>query len=136
MNKQTSLWIDNHKEDLIEACRKVLRHRSVKDLKSADPSKGIPFGKGIRNCLDEVLLMAHSLGFETQNLDGYCGCVDYGEGEEQLGILSHLDVVPEGTGWTYPPYDAQIHDGRIWGRGALDDAGKDIRDQSADSGYR
>ena len=27
--------------------------------------------------------------------------------------MAHLDVVPEGTGWTYPPYGAEIHDGAM-----------------------
>ena len=49
--------------------------------------------------------------------------MDYGTGEEQLGILAHLDVVPEGEGWTYPPYAAEIHDGRLYGRGTMDDKG-------------
>ena len=40
-----------------------------------------------------------------------------------IGILVHLDVVPEGSGWTYPPYGGEIHDGRIYGRGAIDNKG-------------
>jgi len=26
-----------------------------------------------------------------------------------IAILGHLDVVPEGTGWGFPPYAAEIH---------------------------
>ena len=29
-----------------------------------------------------------------------------------VGVLGHVDVVPAGdTGWTYPAYGAEIHDG-------------------------
>lgn len=49
-----------------------------------------------------------------------------GEGKETLGILAHVDVVPEGDNWTYPPYSGTIADGKIYGRGTLDDKGPAI----------
>ena len=36
-------------------------------------------------------------------------------------LLGHLDVVPaDPSEWQIPPFDAEIRDGKIWGRGALD----------------
>ncbi|HSH35443.1 dipeptidase PepV, partial [Schnuerera sp.] len=49
-----------------------------------------------------------------------------GDGDETVGILVHLDVVPEGDGWTYPPYEGEIHDDKIYGRGTTDDKGPAI----------
>ncbi len=44
-----------------------------------------------------------------------------GTGGEPLLLLSHLDVVPvDATGWRFPPFSAEIADGYIWGRGAVD----------------
>ena len=40
----------------------------------------------------------------------------YGQGGKTLALNAHGDVVPPGEGWTYPPYGAEIHDGRIYGR--------------------
>ena len=38
-----------------------------------------------------------------------------------LLLYSHVDVVTtEDQVWTYPPFEGQVHDGYIWGRGALD----------------
>lgn len=38
-----------------------------------------------------------------------------------LMLHGHLDVVPAAAGdWTYDPFAAEIHDGCIWGRGAVD----------------
>jgi acetylornithine deacetylase/succinyl-diaminopimelate desuccinylase-like protein len=37
-----------------------------------------------------------------------------------LMLSAHLDVVPPDGTWTYPPFGAEIHDGYIWGRGAVD----------------
>jgi acetylornithine deacetylase/succinyl-diaminopimelate desuccinylase-like protein len=38
-----------------------------------------------------------------------------------LLLHGHLDVVPaQASDWTYDPFAAEIHDGMIWGRGAVD----------------
>ena len=37
-----------------------------------------------------------------------------------LLLLGHTDVVPVGEGWTMDPFGANVHDGRIHGRGAAD----------------
>lgn len=36
-------------------------------------------------------------------------------------LLHHMDVVAPGPGWTVPPFSGEVRDGRMWGRGALDD---------------
>lgn len=40
----------------------------------------------------------------------------------RLLMMSHIDVVPveDASQWTYPPFGGEIHEGRIWGRGASD----------------
>lgn len=52
------------------------------------------------------------LGFKVVNLDGHVGYAEYGDGEEYVAALGHLDVVPEGDDWIYPAYGAEIHDGK------------------------
>ena len=52
-------------------------------------------------------------GFASKNLEGYAGHLEMGQGEELVGILCHVDVVPEGDGWTTPAYSADIRDGKI-----------------------
>jgi acetylornithine deacetylase/succinyl-diaminopimelate desuccinylase-like protein len=38
-----------------------------------------------------------------------------------LLLCAHLDVVPaEPESWTHPPFGGEIHDGYLWGRGAID----------------
>ena len=93
------------------------------DSSLSEPLEGAPFGKGAADCLAHFLNLAESLGFETANYDGYIGEVTFGEGEEEFAILAHLDVVPAGSGWTKPPFRGLVENGRIWGRGAMDDKG-------------
>lgn len=111
--------IDELKNRLIKDTQEVLRIKSVLDIEKP----GMPFGEGINSALNTTLSIGERMGFKAKNLDGYIGYIEYGEGEELIGVLGHLDVVPEGDGWSYPPYGAEIHDGRIYARGALDDKG-------------
>lgn len=39
------------------------------------------------------------------------------------GIVGHLDVVPEGEGWKHKPFELTIEDGKLYGRGTIDDKG-------------
>ncbi|KAJ50619.1 succinyl-diaminopimelate desuccinylase [Clostridium tetanomorphum] len=111
--------INELKEDLIESTQEIMKIKSVEE----EGKEGMPFGEGVSKALECALKISRRLGFKTKNLDGYVGYAEYGEGEEYVGVLGHLDVVPEGEGWKYPPYSAEIHEGKIYGRGALDDKG-------------
>lgn len=48
-----------------------------------------------------------------------------GKGAKSIGFVSHMDVVPPGEldQWNTPPFEPTIIDGRIYGRGTLDDKG-------------
>jgi acetylornithine deacetylase/succinyl-diaminopimelate desuccinylase family protein len=48
-----------------------------------------------------------------------------GSGSRSVGFVSHMDVVPPGEieQWNTPPFEPTIRDGRIFGRGTLDDKG-------------
>ena len=81
---------------------------------------GMPFGKGVYECLQTALSIMDEQGLHVKNGNGYYGYGEIGEGE-LFGILCHLDVVPVGKGWTYPPFGAVEENGKIYARGALDD---------------
>lgn len=110
--------------------------QQVKDLQSlvripsvsrGEPKENMPYGERVDKAWQEAARIARDLGFEKVYDVGHrCGVIEYGEGEEIVAIMAHLDVVPEGVGWTYPPYGAEIHDGRIFGRGTLDDKGSAV----------
>ncbi len=87
-------YIDKNKENIIRDVQRLVRIKSVDDT----PAETMPFGKGIGKALKEALQISSELGFDTCNLDGYAAYTEAGEGEEVVGILVHLDVVPEGGG--------------------------------------
>lgn len=102
----------------VNALQKIISVKSVEE----PPLPDAPFGAGVAECLELSLDMLGSSGFKTKNCDGFCGWGEIGEGG-LFGILCHLDVVPEGGGWSVPPYSGKIVDGKLYGRGALDDKG-------------
>lgn len=111
--------IDAMKADLIKTTQDLIRFKSVKT--PAEPGK--PFGTGIDDCLTFALKTAEDFGFATRNVDHYAGYAEMGQGSEMVGVLVHLDVVPEGDGWTHDPYGGELADGRIYGRGVNDNKG-------------
>lgn len=119
MNPAVDKWIDDHKEEIISVLQRTLRFRSIE----GKPEPGAPYGREVADCLNDFLAAAEEMGFSSKNLDGHAGYIDVGQGDEMMGILGHLDVVPEGNGWTHPPFGGEIADGRIYGRGTLDDKG-------------
>ncbi|EKO1913900.1 dipeptidase PepV [Clostridium botulinum] len=111
--------IEELKDDLIDSTAELVKIKSIE----GEAKEGKPYGEGVANALEKALEVSEKLGFKTVNVDGYVGYAEYGEGDEYVGVLGHLDLVPEGDGWKYPPYAAEIHDGKMYGRGTTDDKG-------------
>jgi succinyl-diaminopimelate desuccinylase len=114
--------IQSYLQEMSNNLIKLINIRSVEGV----PLRGKPFGEEVDRALQFMLGLSRSLGLATTNLNGYIGYAEYGNGDEIIGILVHLDVVPEGDGWTYPPYEGILEDGKIFGRGAIDDKGPAI----------
>lgn len=124
-NKIKNIVNENSRE-MVESIKAAVRINSVMDEDTATES--MPFGKGVDEALRKTLEIAESLGFKTVYKDGYYGYAEVGEGEELIGILGHIDVVPVGdeSKWKFPPFSATEEDGYIYGRGTQDDKGPTI----------
>ena len=107
------------KDELIRDIQKWVSIPSVSAGRDGDK----PFGPVVARMLDTALETARDYGFETRNIDYYAGDISMGSGEQTLGMLAHLDVVPAGEGWTHDPFGGEIADGKIFGRGTIDDKG-------------
>ncbi len=110
------------KEQMVQDIVKLVKIPSIIEENQMDK----PFGKAVDDALKCALEIAEALGFRTYyDPNGYYGYAEIGEGETLIGILGHLDVVPEGdaSNWTFPPFGGHIQDHRIYGRGTQDDKG-------------
>ncbi len=114
---------EKYRDSYFKDLNTLVEIESTKDEAKADPAAGMPFGPGPRKALDTFLEMADRDGFKTENVDGYAGTVTLGQGEESVGILGHLDIVPLGDGWTKDPLKVTFDDVYVFGRGVLDDKG-------------
>ena len=84
-------YIDENK--MIENLQELIRIPSVY---SETQNIKKPFGNNTVKALKYILDLAESMGFKVKNIDNYCGYIEFGEGSELIGIIGHLDVVPEG----------------------------------------
>lgn len=120
-------WVkENHQQESIEALKELI---AIGSVNAGDGSSFPPFGEKIQECLEKALEISERLGMKTFiDPEGYYGYAEYGEGEEMLGILCHLDVVPGGNlvKWITPPFEPDVRDGVIYGRGTQDDKGPTI----------
>ena len=115
-------FIDNNKEEMIKQICELIKIPSI----SKESNDSIhPFGKDCSDALNYILSLGKSMGFKTKNIDNYCGFIEFGQGNDLVGIIGHLDVVPalEDDGWTTPPFSPQVRNGKLFGRGSIDDKG-------------
>ncbi len=121
MKQKITEFIYSHREEMVDTIRQLVEIPSVK----GESKPGAPFGKEPRRALDKMLEICRNMGFVTSCHDDVMGTADYSPaGNVALGILGHLDVVPaEPLNWSCPPYQLTRTDGKLLGRGVIDDKG-------------
>lgn len=116
-------YIVSKRDEMVNDLAELIKIPSV----MSEPSEGCPFGENNVRALRKAGEICRKYGFFTHNCDNYAISADLlDSGEKHLGILCHLDVVPEGSGWTKPPFKLTAEDGKLYGRGAIDDKGPAI----------
>lgn len=119
MEEKILAKVDELSQEMIDTIIRMVQIDSVEG--EAEPDA--PFGRGVKTALDAALDLAGDMGFFTVNVDNYMGYASYGEGEDYVCAVGHLDVVPTGTGWKQPPFSGYLKDGVIYSRGVLDNKG-------------
>lgn len=93
-------------------------------LDEANASKEAPLGQANVDALEYFIDLGKRDGFVTKNIDNLAGHIEYGSGNELVGVLGHSDVVPVGEGWLHgSAFSGTVEDGFIYGRGTQDDKG-------------
>ncbi len=103
----------DYKDEILNDLNQLIKIRSVSSIDKSAASKALEY----------ILKRADEMGFKTKNIDGIAGHAEYGEGEELAAVLTHVDVVPAGEGWSVEPYQLSEENGRLYGRGVVDDKG-------------
>lgn len=122
MEQTIEQWIEKHQEQMLQDIAALVQIPSVASVKETEIS-GEPFGKACRRVLDKMKEIAEREKIRSRDAEGYYLELEAGEGKTEIGIWSHLDVVPEGDGWIYPPFVCSRKGDYIIGRGVQDNKG-------------
>ncbi len=109
---------------LIEDLQQLIAIPSILDDSAA--AEDAPFGPEPKRALEWLLEEGRKAGFSVKNIDNMAGHIEMGAGEELIGILCHVDVVPVGSNWKHGPFSGTVEEGKLFGRGAIDDKGPTI----------
>jgi len=131
------LEAEKRQESMLRELQELI---AIPSVLNTDATLDAPFGKEVKRALDWFLDKGRENGYKVKNVDNIAGHLEIGQGEELLGILGHVDVVPIGEGWTKDPFGGVIENGKLFGRGAIDDKGPTIAAWTAlnmvkDAGY-
>ena len=113
--------VDQRKDQLIADLQGLLKIESVLDEQNG--TEDAPLGIEVKKALDYLLKLGEKDGFNAKNVGNLAGHLEMGKGEGLLGILCHVDVVPEGDGWSFDPFGGEIKEEESYARGAIDDKG-------------
>lgn len=120
-------WLEEvtqRKEALLKDLFRLLAIPSVREDDKA--SEAAPVGPGPLKALETFMTMAEEDGFKTHQFGPWAGRIEIGSGEELMGILGHVDVVPPGSGWERDPFEPVLLNDRIYARGSSDDKGPTV----------
>ena len=116
--------LERYKSDILEGLKTLINIPSVYDENSV--SETSPYGQPIAQAFNWLIEHAENDTFLVNKLNKHIGYIEYGEGPHYITALAHLDVVPATGDWVSPPYEAEVRDNLLYGRGAIDNKGPAI----------
>ena len=122
MTVEGKLWWEAHFDEFLSDFETLIAIPSVS--RKAEGNLTAPYGQPCVDVLKAVEAIAKRFGFDFF-IDGnrYALLVWEGEKKETIGLFSHMDVVPAGPGWQYPPFELTALDDIYIGRGTGDNKG-------------
>ena len=116
---QLDAWVDAHFDEQVRFLQEL-----VKVPTDTPPGNNAPHAERTAELLAAMGLTAEkhpvpAWALEEYGLQSITNLIvrrKYGDGGKTIALNAHGDVVPPGDGWTHPPYGAEIHDGKLYGR--------------------
>ena len=112
-------WFDKHSDEMKDDLGKLIAIRSVR----GPEQEGAPYGAEPRKALQLAGALLKERGFAVSDFEDIVITADLGPCPPLLGILAHLDIVDEGEGWDTDPFAMTEKDGKLYGRGVIDNKG-------------
>ncbi|MBR4555219.1 MAG: Sapep family Mn(2+)-dependent dipeptidase [Ruminococcus sp.] len=125
LEKEIEQYYTDHEQEMLDRLAELIAIDS--SFSEPRPDEGMPFGEGSAKALGWVQSFGQEIGLITRSIDNYAVAMDWKDTEPALAILSHADVVPANAAeWTTPPFEMNVRDGCIFGRGSVDDKGPTV----------
>ena len=112
-------WFERHADEMIDDLGALIAVNSVRGA----VEDGAPYGAGPRDALSLAGSMLERRGCSVSGFEDIVITADIGPSPPLMGILAHVDVVGVGDGWDTDPFTLTQKDGKLFGRGAIDDKG-------------
>lgn len=119
IEERLNKFIEDNRADIIRDITDFVAIKSIGKKGNAEH----PYGEECAAMLDCAQKRAEDMGLSVRN-NGYQYLVcSLNDKEDYVAMISHLDVVPEGNGWTGDPFKVRERNGYLIGRGVSDDKG-------------
>ena len=124
INNKVNEYLIEHETEFLEDLSGLIAIESVRDTETQDA----PYGKECARALEYMISLSQKYGFETHNFENHAAtCIYRGKNDTVLlDVLSHLDVVAAGEGWSTNPFTLHRNGEYIYGRGVADDKGPSL----------
>lgn len=116
--------VKEYEKDIVKDLKGLLSIESVRN--DAESNVDEPVGLGPKKALNYMYKLGERDGFSYKDIENIVGRIEAGKGDDLLGVLCHVDVVPAGAGWDTDPFDPVETEDIIIARGTLDDKGPTI----------
>ncbi len=115
--KNIRAWVESQRDNIVADLTTVGKVPSISNAQSDVK----PFGPGCRQILETMTALGEREGYGVTNYDNYFVKLTANAGDAQsVGFWCHMDVVPVGEGWTYPPFAVTKVDDFLVARGIQD----------------
>ena len=113
-------WFIQHQDEFIRDLSDWIRIPSVSDETQATTEA--PYGPQVQRIFQTAARKAKEFGLVSLEHEGRVLEIRFDEKQpvNDISLVSHLDVVPAGEGWTTNPFESYEKDGFIIGRGSHD----------------
>lgn len=123
IDAQLARYCEEHEQDYVRELASWVAIPSI----SADPARR----DDVRRCCERLVERMRAIGLESEALETDGNPLAYGAwlnapGKPTIVIYGHYDVQPADPIelWESPPFEAQVRNGNIYGRGTVDDKGQ------------
>lgn len=127
-------------ERYIEALSRMIRMETISVQGNNDIEKFRGFHALLRELFPSLFAVCEVFDYDGSLLMRWPGREQPAPEKQGLLLMNHMDVVEAGGSWTHEPFSADVADGRLWGRGTLDDKGPlwamlQAADELAEAGF-